>query len=245
MTFAYDTTAYGTNIKVYDAVGGSPVVVYVVSNSLLTEVLQLTNRLGGYLTNQYAYGISTNDPQNFNRLTDVYDARGIRLLHNSFTNSDGDLEIQISPGRTNTFQVDPSTYNLTVTTMSSTATNTAMVTSDASGAISGATQPVSGTDASGTNAMQCGYDGQGNLTSRTDANGNTKTYVCDDQNRLVGQSDENSNGFAQICLISSGSRVFRRMRMGIRRCMNMMRQGIRPRLAILPGRPPLILIIRW
>jgi RHS repeat-associated protein len=202
------TTPTGvTNIEIYDSLSPlgagapafAPVVVYVVSNNFLTQVRQLTARTnynnGIYLTTSYTYSTNPTDTNNFNRLTGVYDARGILVLKNNYTNGTGDLAVQISPGRTNTFQVDAD-YDLTVTTTSSTATNTAKVTSDSSGAISGATVPVSGTSASSTKATQCSYDSNGNLISQTDANGNVKTYSYDATNRLVGQSDENGNSTA-------------------------------------------------
>jgi YD repeat-containing protein len=195
VTFGYTPTAYGTNISVSDMLGGVPVVVYVVSNNLLTEVDQLTNRsVNAYHKTTYSYGNDPiNSPADFNRLTDVYDARGVRTLHNTYTNSassgyTGDLAIQIAPGRTNNFTIDEN-YNLIVTATTSTATNTVQVNSDSSGAISGTMQPVSGTTASTTNATQCSYDSQGNLIRQTDANGNTTTYTYDAQNRLVSQSD--------------------------------------------------------
>lgn len=195
VTFGYSSPTTGiTNISVTNMLDGAPVVVYVISNNLLTEVRQLVDRTGSgtYLTNRYAYGTAGADA---NRLTDVFDARGVLVLHNIYTNSTGDLLAQISPGRTNLFKVDEN-YNLTVIAQSSTATNTVKVTSDSSGAISGATQPVSGTAASSTNAVQTTYDDRGRLIAQTDANGNVKTYAYDDQDRLVGQSDENGNSTA-------------------------------------------------
>ena len=202
--FSYSVPQTGTtNISVFDSLQpqGNAVIVYVTVNSQLTEVRRLVDRSAGtYETTRYAYGTAGAD---LNRLTDITDARGIRVLHNVYTNSNGDVMVQISPGRTNTFQFDSTTYNLTVTATSSTATNTVLMTSDASGAISGATQPVSGSTPANTLVTQCTYDDRGRLIAQTDANGHTKTYTYDDLDRLVGQSDENGNG-TSVALNSFG-----------------------------------------
>jgi RHS repeat-associated protein len=197
VSFSYSNPQSGvTNISVTDMMGGNPALVYVVSNNFLVQVRQLDDRSGSgtYQTNFYVYGAdAVNHPADYARITDVYDARGIKVLHNTYTNANGDLAIQISPGRTNTFVFDTSTYNLTIIASSSSGTNTAMATSDASGSISGVTQPVSGTNAASLPATQVSYDTQGNLISEADTNGNTKTYTYDGLNRLVGQSDQNGN----------------------------------------------------
>jgi len=211
--FAYPNSG---EIDVFDTIDQStnPVIKYILASvggtNQLAQVLKLVDRggLGTYETNTYQYGKSdiSDAPHvaaNTNRLTDVYDARGVRVIHTQYRPDDGtvtpayvsngDIESQIDVnGRTNLYEID-SDNNLVVQTVTSTVTNTSQINCDASGNISGAMQPVSGTSLPTTNAVQCSYDSQGNLISSTDANGNTKTYTYDSQNRLVGQSDENGN----------------------------------------------------
>ena len=199
INFSYVQTASGTNIEVFDAIGGTYAsLIYQISNNCLVQVRQLQNRTTGmYLTNSYAYGSNpVTDTNDFNRLTQVYDARGIEVLQNSYTNGDGDLVMQISPGETNVFSIDASN-DVFETSISSTATNTTEVLSDDSGAIAGATLPASGTSPSATLTTQNGYDDNGLLTSQTDANGNSKNYYYDNENRLTGQSDQDGNSTSQ------------------------------------------------
>ena len=204
VTFTYPSS---TEIDVFDMTALAtqstyPAVKYVFTavnlTNELTQVLKLKDRSGNYESVQYAYGNNwTGAPADFNRLTDVFDARGVRMLHTTYTaasptNYTGDISTQITPGKTNTYSIG-SDLSLTLTTSTSTTNTTVKLTSNSSGAISGAMQPVGGTSASATQAAQCSYDNNGNLVSQTDANGNTTTYSYDSLNRLVGQSDGESD----------------------------------------------------
>jgi RHS repeat-associated protein len=206
ITFGYSSPHNGTtNISVYDpdsGTGGPPVLVYVLVTNQLTQVQKLINRsTSSYETTTYLYGTNASgDPNDLNLLTDAYDPRGVRLVHNAYTNgadgSIGHVMVQIIDNYTNTFALDASN-DVTVTTSTSTSSSTVEVTSEASGAIAGVTQPTSGTSASTVMAAQNTYNNQGLVASQTDANGNVKSYSYNAQGRLTSQSDGAGNTTSQ------------------------------------------------
>jgi len=198
VTFDYATA---NEIHVFDSMGGSsPVLKYVfddltTQNPKLLQVQHLVDRTGGrYETNTYAYGSAGSDQ---NRLTEIYDARNIRVVANSYTNSAGDLFSQTDAAKRTTSFVLDSVTNLTVTHTWTDEnqvqhTRKAEVQHDASGAVSTVAQP---TDDSGNmqTSSTLTYDDLGRLTVQTDADKNSKTFGYDSKNRLVSQTDENNN----------------------------------------------------
>jgi RHS repeat-associated protein len=182
--FSYSTNGTERSVSVYDSIGGAhPVIRYKVQDELLREVHKLVDRASGcYETNWYEYASP-------NRLTDIYDGRLIRVLHNEYgTNSegvcDGRLVLQVDAlNRTNAFNLDPNNV-LTIGRVVNGTNETVTVGHEVSGAVS---------EVRGATTNHLAYDGQGRLVAQIDVDGNAKTIGYDSANRPVSQSDELSH----------------------------------------------------
>ena len=210
--FVY-TNANEINVLDCVALAGTsspPVLKYVLdANQQLVQVRCLVNRAGAgtYLTNAYAYGgtdSGNSAAAQTNRLTDIYDPRGVRTLHVQYLAdnpplgyvSDGDVATQTDATGATTAYLLNQYLNLTVTRTNALGqTTTAQVQHNAGGAIAGVSQPTTN-GVVGAPATQCAYTANGQVASQADAYGNTKNFAYDDQGRLISQSDELGNGSA-------------------------------------------------
>ena len=163
---ANDEPVTGTWIKVYDSLSPPdanppvpPVLKYFIqtdaTGAFLEEVDKLTDRSNpdSYEATKYLYGTTNGggDPAaNANRLTDIFDPRGVRVLHNQYmTNADncGDLLSQTdAAGRVTRWKLEGDPHQLTLTRTwtdanNQTVTRQVEVNHDASGTVSGVTQP--------------------------------------------------------------------------------------------------------
>ena len=210
VSFSYGNDNLGNQIiNVYDTSGqgGPPVIIYTLDgNNQLSTVQQLLVRSTSapvYQTTTYVYGngTSANEVNDQSRITDVYDTRGVRMMHNEYADASvytGDISTQTDANQNTTAYSVDSYGNVTMTKTINNGPNantstTVQVQSDPSGAISGVTLPASGSSASSTLALQNTHNDQGLVIAQTDANNNTTTYNHDDQNRLVGQTDPLGN----------------------------------------------------
>ena len=204
VTFAYtnsEADVYDANYPAGSQLQGGgtahPAVRYVMAANQLS-VYRLTSQVPSN-SDLTIYGYSLTGV-NSNRITDVYDPRGIHVLHNVYmpTNAsfatDGALLSQTDAAGNYTTNSLDQYGNVTVTRVFTTGGIRRMqVTTDSSGAVTGASLPANNPTGSLTNAVSYVYDPLGRLVSQTDASGNTKTYTYDNLNRLVGQSDEDGN----------------------------------------------------
>ena len=189
-------------VQVFDSSSTNPAIKYLTTSGQLLEAHRLVDRSSSppvYDITHYSYGNSGWDS---NRLTDVYDPRGVRLLHNAYTNFDGnlnsagDLLTQVdAAGRTTQYNYtnDATGPQVTVWSIADGVTTVLQVAHDTSGAVSEVTTPTQGTAPDTQHTAQNTYDERGRLIASTDANGHTTTYMYDSQDRLVGQSDPAGN----------------------------------------------------
>jgi RHS repeat-associated protein len=196
--FAYTNLGNGaTNIiEVFDAIGGTnPVVVYAVRLGQLAEVRRLARREdpSSYEVTRYVYGTGLD---NSNRIVEVYDPQGVLVVGNSYMSAAseytaGNLWRQTNTVNTvTTYDLNIDTMVLTVVQSNAAGCKAISVAHDDSGAIIGATQPASGTTAPTALAVTNTYDERGRLIFQRNALGGIKSYSYDEQDHLLGQSDE-------------------------------------------------------
>ncbi len=204
--FNYATNASGTWINVSDSVqaagnlsGGTSSTNYAVryfvqgnpTNGLLTEVDKLVDRvLGTYEITTYSYG--TNANPNCNRLTQVFDGRGIMTVSNVYSPAnDGTLSNQFDALlRTSAYSYNPTNQTQLVTKTVSGTNQTVTVNYTSSGAVGAVLQPITAPGYLGTAYT---YDSKGNVTAQTDSYGNTQSTGYDYLNRPISQSDALGN----------------------------------------------------
>ena len=198
--FAYvtNTSPAGTWIEVFDTISATgssnyPVVRYLVlgnpTNGLLSEVDQFTDRVNGiFNATTYAYG--TANDQNSNRLTQVFDGRGVLVVSNQYS-ANGALTNQYDALlHKSTFSYNAlSAVQQVARSVSGTwLTNTINYTP--AGAVAQVLQPITNSGYEGTSYS---YDVNGNMISQTDSYGNTQGTTYDYLNRPVAQSDALGN----------------------------------------------------
>ncbi|HWD21489.1 MAG TPA: RHS repeat-associated core domain-containing protein [Verrucomicrobiae bacterium] len=198
--FHYATNSGLTTISVFDTMSATlaspiyPVLKYVLTNTTpdrrLIEVDRLVDRGNGvYFGITNVYGSSGADR---NRLTQVWDARGVCVLKNTYGglgDGDGTMVTQTDAlGRVSTNGLSGTT--LTVSRSVGGSNSVATVQHDASGAVIGAQQAISDSGYTGTSYS---YDTRGRLVSQSDSYGNTQTTSYDNLDRPVSQSDALGN----------------------------------------------------
>ena len=204
--FVYEADgAGGTNINVFDSVlpptTPNAVIRYHFSaGNFLKEVFKHTSTNNTDITYEkvtYNYGDNTGSANDLNRLTKVFDNRGVRVLLNAYgatTDSpavpDGRLTTQTDPaGHVTSYAITSTTSSDVLNVTSGTGANEQIATLEhnASGAITKVKQT---TNDPGT---KLAYDSRGRLIETKDAYDKIKRVDYDQFDRPVASSDELGN----------------------------------------------------
>lgn len=186
VTFAYSSSP-APEIAVYDSEasyvnGSSPVIIYELEAAThnLKRVKRRVSRQESAPTDVTTYAYDSG-----NRLTEVYDARGVRVLLNTYLTGQPELESQKDVnGRITSYTYNPANGKLTL--VDQTTQKSVQILHDESGNISGATQPKLASDpATPKTVTDLKYNDLGLLESETGEDGICTFYSYDSAGRLV------------------------------------------------------------